>query len=204
MCYCVSASAGRNYDSDSIGRGRAMSNLKICVMVLALLVSVSSLTGCGMIKANVSAFSTLPLSGALKSIHVMSATDSADSSLEWAAYKKIFEQAFEEKDYVIAPDEKSADYVAIIEYDLVGAGRDTTAMLIGDMVHTTSHGVYRRTVFMEILSGDDMGVVYEGRVVSEGKCGALPEVMHELVEALFRKFPRGSGKVTVHFADFDC
>lgn len=181
------------------------------LLFLFLLAVIYGLTGCARIQANVSAFSTLPLSGALRSMHVMALPESVNSTLEWAAYKKIFEQAFEEKDYTIAPDKESADYVAVVEYDLVSAGHvettETTPVTIGDSVRYLStkrfHDVYRRTLFMTILAREDMDVVYEGRVASKGDCGSIPEVMHELVEALFKKFPRGSGKVNV-FGDFNC
>lgn len=183
---------------------------KLTWLTILLSAVVLGSTGCSRVQANVEAFSSLPLSGALKSIHVKTYPESLNSSLEWKAYRKIFEQAFEERDYVIVPDEESADYVAFVEYDLAGAGQEETTrtipIQIGDSVtflsKKVSDDVYRRTILMVIFT-KDMDSVYEGRVVSKGTCGSLSQVMHELVEALFEKFPRGSGKVRI-FGNFDC
>ena len=177
-----------------------MKSLAIAFLALALI-------GCK-VASNVSAFSTLPLSGGLKSIYV----EGAEDNLEYEAYKKIIERAFKEKDYVIAPDLNSADYLAVFAYS-IGDGGDlettkTTPWKIGNTLFFTSEkmsrSLYRRVLYLTISDTKKIETVYEGQVISTGKCGTMPQIMPYLVESLFEKFPRGSGKVTSHFVNVDC
>lgn len=63
---------------------------------------------------------------------------------------------------------------------------------------TTSERVYRRFVNVDIVEvAADAAApkkVYEGKLRSEGSCGALPVVMPVLLTALLVKFPGESGK----------
>lgn len=74
-----------------------------------------------------------------------------------------------------------------------------------------SSRVYRRFVHVDIVeltqgSGNPKKV-YEGRLQSEGECGALPVIMPTLIQAFLVRFPGESGKQRIEVLPFtppDC
>jgi hypothetical protein len=77
-----------------------------------------------------------------------------------------------------------------------------------DKTTTYSSSSYTRFAHLEIftaesLKGDDWVKVYEGNITSTGRCGNLSEVIDEMLEGLFSKFPNGSGRVTIP-GNFSC
>ena len=80
--------------------------------------------------------------------------------------------------------------------------------VVGSRTSTVSSEFFTRKIAMDIVLRetllDEKPIkVYEGRLRSSGSCPQLREVIDEMVEALFQKFPNGSGKVTVPGV-FDC
>ncbi len=80
--------------------------------------------------------------------------------------------------------------------------------VVGSSTSTVTSDVYTRKLAIDIVTSDTLNSekpdkVYEGRVTSKGSCGAIAEVMDEMLEALFSKFPNGSGLVEVP-GTFNC
>jgi len=71
---------------------------------------------------------------------------------------------------------------------------DTTV----SFVKTTSFNRYIKIDITEKpkISGGLRAKVYEGKLKSNGSCGMLIEVIDEMIESFFLKFPKESGKVT--------
>ena len=80
--------------------------------------------------------------------------------------------------------------------------------VVGSSTSSVQSSVYKRQLSVDIvesstLETDNPSKVYEGRLTSAGSCGAMNEVIDELIQALFIKFPNGSGRVEVE-GKFDC
>ena len=80
--------------------------------------------------------------------------------------------------------------------------------VVGSSTSSVNYTVYKRQIAMDIvdvstLDSDEPDKVFEGRLVSSGSCGIMNEVIDELIEAMFSKFPTGSGVVEIT-AQFDC
>ena len=80
--------------------------------------------------------------------------------------------------------------------------------VVGSSTSSVQSTVYKRQLAIDIVEAssvdaDNPSKVYEGRLNSAGSCGAMTEVMDELIEALFIKFPNDSGRVVVE-GKFDC
>ncbi len=72
----------------------------------------------------------------------------------------------------------------------------------GSSISSAQSTLYKRHLAIDIveastLDTDNPRQVYRGRLTSSGRCGAMNEVMDELIEALFSKFPSRSGRAIV-------
>ena len=84
----------------------------------------------------------------------------------------------------------------------------STYGIVGSSTSTVQSTVYKRQLAVDIVEAstvdaDNPSKVYEGRLSSAGSCGAMIEVIDELIQALFMKFPNDSGRVKVA-GEFDC
>ena len=80
--------------------------------------------------------------------------------------------------------------------------------VVGPSTSTVTRAVFTRQIAVDVvaqasLDSESPETVYEGRVSSKGRCGLLPEVMDEMIEALFQDFPHSSGRVVIT-ADTNC
>ena len=74
--------------------------------------------------------------------------------------------------------------------------------IVGMSTNTVTRTIYTRNIAIDIAERASLNTaqpvkVYEGRLTSTGSCSQIPEVIDELIEAMFRKFPDGAGKVSV-------
>ncbi len=81
--------------------------------------------------------------------------------------------------------------------------------VVGSTTSTTTGEKFTRNIAIDIVDRKTMKnkkpvKVYEGRVRSAGTCSIFNQVIDEMVEGFFLKFPKGSGKVTVYGDDIDC
>jgi hypothetical protein len=74
--------------------------------------------------------------------------------------------------------------------------------VVGSRINTASQTNYKRNLAIDMVTASSLESgnpekVYEGRLKSTGYCGSIGEVIDEMIDALFIKFPSGSGRVTV-------
>lgn len=69
--------------------------------------------------------------------------------------------------------------------------------VVGSTTYSYDVTTYTRTVFIDVFEAETEQKVYESSAVSSGSCGIISEVIDEIAEAIFSKFPAGSGRVTV-------
>lgn len=62
---------------------------------------------------------------------------------------------------------------------------------------------YTRTVAINLVDKKTNKKIYESKATSTGRCGVIGEVIDEIAEAMFSKFPAGIGRVEV-LGKFDC
>ncbi len=80
--------------------------------------------------------------------------------------------------------------------------------VVGSKARTVNVTTYSRNLAMDIVTSESLKLggsekVYEGMLISRGSCAGMNEVIDELIEALFTKFPNGAGRVEVP-GTFDC
>ncbi|WP_052657460.1 DUF4136 domain-containing protein [Thalassospira sp. HJ] len=75
--------------------------------------------------------------------------------------------------------------------------------VVGSSTYSYDVTTYTRTVFIDLFDAETEQKLYESSAVSSGSCGVISEVIDEITEAIFTKFPSGSGRVTVP-AKSDC
>ena len=80
--------------------------------------------------------------------------------------------------------------------------------VVGSSTSIVSGEQFSRNIAIDIvdrktLKSEKPVKVYEGRVRSAGTCSQMNQVIDELVQGFFQKFPNGSGAVTVE-GIFDC
>jgi len=80
--------------------------------------------------------------------------------------------------------------------------QEPTYSVVGSQAYTVNVTEYSRNLAMDIVTSESLKLgqtekVYEGRLTSRGSCSQMSEVIDELIEALFTKFPNGSGRVEV-------
>lgn len=80
--------------------------------------------------------------------------------------------------------------------------------VVGSRVNTGTSTTFKRNLAIDIVTKDTLNSsspekLFEGRLISSGSCGILGDVIDEMIDALFLKFPSGSGRVTVP-GTFNC
>ena len=74
--------------------------------------------------------------------------------------------------------------------------------VVGSSTSVISRELFRRNIAIDIvdrktLKSEKPMKLYEGRVRSAGSCSQMNQVMDEMVQGFFQKFPNGSGKVVI-------
>ena len=144
--------------------------------------------------AAITSFSNLPEDIEGKSIHIAPFDQKNNSSLEWKTYKKKIEHGFEKAGFVILSEDVAA-YIASIAYG-INEKKDPSNNASVEFKRFFEVNIHQRGENTDLR-------VYEGKLVSTGSCGIINEVIDEIIEAFFMKFPKESGKVTVP-GIYDC
>ncbi len=83
--------------------------------------------------------------------------------------------------------------------------------VVGSQAYSYNVTTYTRNVAVDIVTAGSLkdgspSKIYESRAVSKGSCSQMPEVIDEILEAIFKEFPGESGrsrKVIIP-GKFDC
>ncbi len=80
--------------------------------------------------------------------------------------------------------------------------------IVGTQLVPVSREIFTRTIAVDVVQWDNQNQelgnkVYESNLRSVGTCGLMVEVMDELIQGFFQKFPHSSGQTNVS-ANIDC
>lgn len=154
------------------------------------------------------------------SIFVLPANPKNNNSLEFAHYKKKFEEKLSSAGYTIVNNKNDATYIAVIDYGI----SDGETAVISQPVYATgsyrfgpSFGLsgtriigttndtittYTRSLALDIIEADALqpdiimtgNKRYESRVKSVGSCSDMAGVFEPLLTTMFNNFPGENGK----------
>lgn len=195
--------------------------------ILGLLITVGlllSLAGCGGLTARVSSTGLLPAQAKGETVAVVAAHDVLSRSLFFKRTRAVIETELRAKGFTIVQAEDAPLYLALASYE-AGEGRmetftterlfpryvfrkDVGNVFVGydRIVEVRQVETFGRQVSLVIERMDDPDGpqrVYEGTAESRGRCPNINEVAGVMYQALFQKFPGGSGRVTVE-SDVSC
>lgn len=68
--------------------------------------------------------------------------------------------------------------------------------VVGSSTYSYNVTNYTRTVEINLVEKGTDTKVYESKATSTGRCGIIGEVIDEIAESMFEKFPSGSGRVS--------
>lgn len=166
-------------------------------------------------KGDVTRFNKLPPANGA-SVNVMPADEAMIGSLEFGTYADMLGRHLESQGYQPAGG-KPADLIAVVEYE-IGDGREKLInrprvnMGFGYRSRNYSYWgwhdpfafhdnneVYARTYYPAMLkvtlrNAETDEVLFEGRVESESRKNALPEIMPYMLQAMFEGFPGANGE----------
>lgn len=74
--------------------------------------------------------------------------------------------------------------------------------VVGSKINTATRTEYKGNLAIDMVTAASLESrnpekVYQGRLTSTGSCSRISEVIDEMIDALFTKFPSGSGRVRV-------
>ena len=75
--------------------------------------------------------------------------------------------------------------------------------VVGTSTYSYDATSYTRTVAINLVEKGSNKKLFEGKVTSTGACSMIGEVIDEIAESMFQKFPSGSGRVVVK-SEADC
>ena len=70
--------------------------------------------------------------------------------------------------------------------------------IVGSSTYSYNVTTYIRTVAINLVEKGSNRKVFESKATSTGRCGIIGDVINEIAEGMFRKFPSGSGRVVVN------
>lgn len=177
-----------------------------------------SLAGCGGLTARISSTGLLPAQASGETIAVVAAHDVLDRSLFFRRTRGMIETELRAKGFTVVQPGDAPLFLALASYE-AGEGRTetfTTERLfpryvfrkdignvfvgydrIVEVRQVETFGRQVRLVIERMDSPEGPQRVYEGTAESRGRCPNINEVAGVMYQALFRKFPEGSGQVTV-------
>ena len=151
-------------------------------------------------------------------IHLRPARETLEGTLEFRHISKIFASFLSQHGFKSTSDESKAQYIGLINYGLVTEGVYSTpyelkvANEIGHSIVSEAaeyilmpykkrrNDKYTRVMELNIYDlKKDKKVqhIYQGKIVSKGKCGEIQSVAKDLIKMLFKKWPGKNGSKNV-------
>ena len=151
-------------------------------------------------------------------IHLRPARETLEGTLEFRHISKIFASFLSQHGFKSTSDESKAQYIGLINYGLVTEGVYSTpyelkvANEIGHSIVSEAaeyilmpykkrrNDKYTRVMELNIYDlKKDKKVqhIYQGKIVSKGKCGEIQSVAKHLIKMLFKKWPGKNGSKNV-------
>ena len=185
------------------------------IVVLSLLLSENAFSGIG-IGMYGTRHTLHSLDGTERGkIYIKASRDELNNSLEFRHYAQIVSQFLQEKGFKRTKNESDAKYIALLNYGLSTDGMYSTVYQfdvsndIGHSINTeiieyalvpkktyiknkTYTRVFEINIF-DLKENKETAHIYQGKIVSKGRCGELQAVAPDLIKMMFKKWPGKNG-----------
>ena len=148
-------------------------------------------------------------------IYLKASREELDGTLEFRHYAGIVAEFLQKNGFRRTKNESDAKYIGLLNYGLSTDGNYSTIYKldvsndIGHSINTEviEYALYPKKTFIknqgytrvfelnifDLKENKDTSHIYQGKIVSKGKCGEMQEVAPHLIKMMFKKWPGKNG-----------
>ena len=148
-------------------------------------------------------------------IYIKASREELDGTLEFRHYAGIVAEFLHSNGFRRTKNESDAKYIGLLNYGLSTEGNYSTIYKldvsndIGHSINTEviEYALYPKKTFIknqgytrvfelnifDLKENKDTSHIYQGKIVSKGKCGEMQEVAPHLIKMMFKKWPGKNG-----------
>jgi len=148
-------------------------------------------------------------------IYLKASREELDGTLEFRHYAGITAEFLQKNGFRRTKNESDAKYIGLLNYGLSTEGNYSTIYKldvsndIGHSINTEviEYALYPKKTFIknqgytrvfelnifDLKENKDTSHIYQGKIVSKGKCGEMQEVAPHLIKMMFKKWPGKNG-----------
>ena len=148
-------------------------------------------------------------------IYIKASREELDGTLEFRHYAGIVAEFLQSNGFRRTKNESDAKYIGLLNYGLSTDGNYSTIYKldvsndIGHSINTEviEYALYPKKTFIknqgytrvfelnifDLKENKDTSHIYQGKIVSKGKCGEMQEVAPHLIKMMFKKWPGKNG-----------
>jgi hypothetical protein len=148
-------------------------------------------------------------------IYLKASREDLDGTLEFRHYAGIVSEFLQKNGFRRTKNESDAKYIGLLNYGLSTDGNYSTIYKldvsndIGHSINTEviEYALYPKKTFIknqgytrvfelnifDLKENKDTSHIYQGKIVSKGKCGEMQEVAPHLIKMMFKKWPGKNG-----------
>ena len=148
-------------------------------------------------------------------IYLKASREDLDGTLEFRHYAGIVSEFLQKNGFRRTKNESDAKYIGLLNYGLSTDGNYSTIYKldvsndIGHSINTEviEYALYPKKIFIknqgytrvfelnifDLKENKDTSHIYQGKIVSKGKCGEMQEVAPHLIKMMFKKWPGKNG-----------
>ena len=148
-------------------------------------------------------------------IFIKASREELDGTLEFRHYAGIVAEFLQKNGFRRTKEEAEAKYIGLLNYGLSTDGNFSTVYKLdvnNDIGHSISAEVIEYALYPEktftkkngytrvfelniynLKENKDTSHIYQGKIVSKGKCGEMQEVAPDLIKMMFKKWPGKNG-----------
>lgn len=148
-------------------------------------------------------------------IYLKASREDLDGTLEFRHYAGIVAEFLQKNGFRRTKNESDAKYIGLLNYGLSTDGNYSTIYKldvsndIGHSINTEviEYALYPKKTFIknqgytrvfelnifDLKENKDTSHIYQGKIVSKGKCGEMQEVAPHLIKMMFKKWPGKNG-----------
>ena len=148
-------------------------------------------------------------------IYIKASREELDGTLEFRHYAGIVSEFLQKNGFKRTKVESDAKYIGLLNYGLSTDGNYSTIYKLdvsNDIGHSIStevieYALYPKKTFIknqgytrvfelnifDLKENKETSHIYQGKIVSRGKCGEMQEVAPHLIKMMFKKWPGKNG-----------
>ena len=148
-------------------------------------------------------------------IYLKASREELDGTLEFRHYAGIAAEFLQKNGFRRTKNESDAKYIGLLNYGLSTEGNYSTIYKldvsndIGHSINTEviEYALYPKKTFIknqgytrvfelnifDLKENKDTSHIYQGKIISKGKCGEMQEVAPHLIKMMFKKWPGKNG-----------